>query len=203
MFSGLFLESCLLKWKGDASFFFWQNCPSPIAELQTKMKSVLSYFFSVSLSSISLLSMHFFSPSFHPPFLLSFSLSSLTLFFHPFSNHCEIARWLVGDFSDREIWLRSESLASIPAFLSQFKWFCSFTGTPTQEGRHNQVYTFVLCTGSLLHLSLPSSVTHTHKDAHTKYSHLKVLMAHTRAAAVRRGVMTGRQINVKVYHYNK
>lgn len=189
--------------EGRCKFLFLTELSFPNSWIANKNEVSIIILFSVSLSSISLLSMHFFSPSFHPPFLLSFSLSSLTLFFHPFSNHCEIARWLVGDFSDREIWLRSESLASIPAFLSQFKWFCSFTGTPTQEGRHNQVYTFVLCTGSLLHLSLPSSVTHTHKDAHTKYSHLKVLMAHTRAAAVRRGVMTGRQINVKVYHYNK
>lgn len=173
------LTSAAYSWKADL-FFKMEDSPltalffSPIAELPTKMNSVLPYSFqSVSLplspSNSHLSTLYSFPPPFLPLFRLSFSLSSLT-FFHSFSNHCEIARRLVGDFSDREIWLRSESPVSIPAFLSQFKWFCSFTGTPTQTARHTHIDTlqvsrplFLFCTRSLFHFSLFLCHTHTNK----------------------------------------
>ncbi len=101
----------------------------------------LSVFVPLSPSNSHLATLYSSPPhlSFHSFF--SLSVSPLSLFPHSISNHCEIARRLVGDFSDREIWLRSESLASTPAFLSQFKCFCSFTGTPTQTGRHTHINT--------------------------------------------------------------
>lgn len=89
-------------------------------------------------------------------YFFSFSVSPPSLFFLPFSNHCEIARRLVGDFSDREIWLRSESLPSIPAFLSQFKWFRSRTDTPTQTARHTHI--------DNLQVSRPLFLCHSHMN---------------------------------------
>lgn len=172
------------------------------------MKTVLPCSFqSVYLSaSISLWIPSLSSPCIYiPPF--AFFISSLfqSLLFHTFfhfSNHCEIARLLVGEFSDREIWLRSESLVSLPAFLSQFKWFCSFTGKPTQTARHTHTDTSLLCTYPFIPLS-PAQL-HTYKRAHSKHhSDLKVVKAPSgEAAAGRRGNewKADRWSHIWVYH---
>lgn len=145
----------------------------------------LSLCFYLPLNSIYLLSMHLY-PSLCILYFFSLSVSPLSHFFR-FSNHCEIARLLVGEFSDREIWLRSESLVSLPAFLSQFKWFCSFTGKPTQTARHTHTDTSLLCTYPFISLSLAQ--LHTYKRAHSKHnSDLKVVKAPSgEATAGRRG----------------
>lgn len=88
MFSCLFLESWLGRKKERWKILLWEHCPSPIAELLTKMKSITLFSLSVSLPlsppDFHLSTLYaFLAPPFQPPFLLSFSLSSLTLFFTP------------------------------------------------------------------------------------------------------------------------
>lgn len=170
MFSCLFLESWLGRKKERWKILLWEHCPSPIAELLTKMKSITLFSLSVSLP-LSPPDFHLYSLCISsPPFSTSISSLFQSLlphsFFHSFSNHCEIARRLVGDFSDREIWLRSESRASTPAFLSQFKWFCSLTGTPTKKARHSHIYTFLFCAHARSFICLPLSLLHTHTNMH-------------------------------------
>lgn len=173
MFGGLFLESCLLKWKGDASFFFWQNCPSPIAELLTKMKSVLPYSFqSVCLSaSISpwlpslyslcisiplLFILHFFSLSVSPPSLFFFFLPLLQSLWN-----CKALGWL-GTFLTEKFDCDQNHLQ---AFLHSFPNLNDFAASPTHPPRKADPIGFTLLSCAQAHsficLSLPLLHTHT------------------------------------------
>lgn len=173
MFSCLFLES----WLGRKKERKMEDPPVralsfPYSWIADKNEEYYS-FQSVCLSAAifpglpSLYSLCICSPHFSTSISSLFQSLLPRSFFHSFSNHCEIARRLVGDFSDREIWLRSESRASTPAFLSQFKWFCSLTGTPTKKAKHSHIYTFLFCAHARSFICLPLSLLHTHTQTCT------------------------------------
>lgn len=100
------LTSAAFSWKADLFFrwktLIWQHCSSTLtAELLTKMKSVLPFYFSVSVSLPPSLSHSYLSTlysvlaPFIPLFLLSFSLSSLTLLSLLLQSlwNCKAAGW--------------------------------------------------------------------------------------------------------------
>lgn len=95
----LFLESCLFFYGRKILLFWLQRSSQPVC------------------LCISLLSIHLYPPTPFPPisFLFQFPPPPITV-------------KLQGDslgtfFLTEKIWQRSESPASIPAFLSRFKWF--------------------------------------------------------------------------------